>query len=152
MEREFASKANLVLHIFRNKKGETARHIAAILSPDTNAKKVLYILHALGAPRCTSQDYEILQNCSDGCHSSGIDNGMPPPEPKAYPVSSGRKDIISQDLGRCLTRLPSNAKETSSVLVECILKELIWHCVSSIVSSIEKRRESLSFHLPPFNQ
>lgn len=69
----------------RNQKGETARHLAAT-QMDSTGQKALYLLHAVGAMRCTTQDFEILQNCTGGCHSSGQENGVVPPEAKCYPV------------------------------------------------------------------
>lgn len=60
--------------------------MAAINIMDINCRKALYTLHAVGAARCGPGDYEKLKNCTAGCHPSGEDCGISPPEPKSYPV------------------------------------------------------------------
>ncbi|XP_065217015.1 85/88 kDa calcium-independent phospholipase A2-like [Planococcus citri] len=83
----------------RNKLGETPRHLAAINIMDTNARKALYTLHAVGAARCGPGDYDKLKNCTAGCHPSGEDCGVAPPEPKSYPARSILA-LYEQDLRR----------------------------------------------------
>ncbi|GLH07345.1 Poly [ADP-ribose] polymerase tankyrase [Gryllus bimaculatus] len=52
--------ANLM---YRNNKGETPRHC---ISPDARGERILYILHSVGAPRCSLT----MNGCSDGCIAS----------------------------------------------------------------------------------
>lgn len=52
--------------------GSTARHIIASSTyPEKNT--MLYILHAVGARRCTRH----LANCTDGCSPTGSFGGVP---------------------------------------------------------------------------
>ncbi|KAG8243688.1 85/88 kDa calcium-independent phospholipase A2 [Homalodisca vitripennis] len=56
----------------------TARHLAAQDQDSTN-QRILYLLHAVGAPRCEIDTH----GCTDGCIRDGIYNGLPPPIPQS---------------------------------------------------------------------
>ncbi|KAG0711495.1 85/ calcium-independent phospholipase A2 [Chionoecetes opilio] len=55
-----------------NKEGSTVRHTLAI-SSHREKNTMLYLLHAVGAPRCQVR----LANCTDGCSPSGSFDGVP---------------------------------------------------------------------------
>ncbi|KAL7635672.1 UNVERIFIED_CONTAM: hypothetical protein RMT77_013489 [Armadillidium vulgare] len=56
-----------------NNKGENARH--SVATRDLKYKnKMVYILHAVGAPRCSTQ----MATCSDGCSPNRRYDGEPP--------------------------------------------------------------------------
>lgn len=59
-----------------NSMGETARHLTAIGRRNEKQDLILYVLHAVGAKRCTVN----RSNCTDGCaQSTGSQfNGIPP--------------------------------------------------------------------------
>ncbi|XP_046659863.1 85/88 kDa calcium-independent phospholipase A2 isoform X3 [Homalodisca vitripennis] len=61
-----------------NNLGMTARHLAAQDQDSTN-QRILYLLHAVGAPRCEIDTH----GCTDGCIRDGIYNGLPPPIPQS---------------------------------------------------------------------
>ncbi|BES88624.1 Phospholipase A2 [Nesidiocoris tenuis] len=65
-----------------NNAGETPRHLAA-KSESPSAPKVLYVLHAVGAPRCKA----LIETCTPGCAPDGTDNGTPLPPASAGPPS-----------------------------------------------------------------
>ena len=65
------------MECFRNNAGATPRH--GIL-PESGGDKILYALHAVGAPRCTIE----VEGCTPGCINTSNDyNGAIPPVPPA---------------------------------------------------------------------
>lgn len=66
----------------RNNLGQSVRHLAA-QEKDNTSERILYILHAVGAPRCISG----ASNCTDGCSALGTYNGQIPPVPPSAQVS-----------------------------------------------------------------
>lgn len=68
----------------RNYSGQSVRHVAA-QEKDNASERILYILHAVGAPRCVSG----TSNCTDGCSTLGTYNGQIPPVPPSAQVSRG---------------------------------------------------------------
>lgn len=60
----------------RNHKGSTARHIVPN-DASIDAHRMLYILHAVGAKRCS----EDVVGCSTGCAHNESFNGSAPPVP-----------------------------------------------------------------------
>ena len=61
-----------------NKDEESARHVASIQRPEevlqqTWRDQIVYLLHTVGAPRCTKR----LAVCCEGCISDGQFNGVP---------------------------------------------------------------------------
>lgn len=67
--------------MLRNTAGHSVRHLAA-QETDRVGEKILYILHAVGAPRCDSA----VKGCIDGCSRKGTHNGIPPPVPESAQV------------------------------------------------------------------
>jgi calcium-independent phospholipase A2 len=77
-----------LVFLIRNIAGATPRHCIALGSV---GDKILYVLHSVGAPRCSLD----MQGCNAGCEGSSDDyNGVPPPPPLS-PVS---RDILNQML------------------------------------------------------
>lgn len=62
-----------------NRRGHTPRHMVGRSSLRTADDNILYILHSVGAKRCT----ELSRNCPSGCNSSGDYNGIPPDQPES---------------------------------------------------------------------
>ncbi|KAL1451791.1 hypothetical protein WDU94_006137 [Cyamophila willieti] len=64
-----------------NGDGYTARHIASGLSQggagDSASDRIVYVLHAVGAARCSPD----TPACGQGCVAGGTNNGNPPPAP-----------------------------------------------------------------------
>jgi calcium-independent phospholipase A2 len=59
--------------------------------PGSDGDKILYILHAVGAPRCSLD----VQGCNPGCEGSSDDyNGVPP----VVPFSSQSREVVNQML------------------------------------------------------
>ncbi|CAL4110976.1 unnamed protein product [Meganyctiphanes norvegica] len=56
-----------------NSKNENPRHIVATSSYE-DKDEMLYILYAVGAPRCKTH----VESCTEGCALDGKDNGKPP--------------------------------------------------------------------------
>ena len=54
-----------------NYKGDSPRHLA---SRKSNLNRVLYVLHSVGAKRCS----EKLSKCTEGCSPTGKDDGKSP--------------------------------------------------------------------------
>lgn len=74
--------------LIRNNAGATPRHG---IQPESGGDKILYILHSVGAPRCSLA----MQGCTRGCEgSSDYYNGVPPPAPS----SSESHEIVTQML------------------------------------------------------
>lgn len=63
-------------HALRNHEGASARHLASKDS-SSEANKILYILQAVGAERCSQE----TEGCSSGCSVKGKFNGTAPPTP-----------------------------------------------------------------------
>ncbi|XP_050351529.1 85/88 kDa calcium-independent phospholipase A2 [Nymphalis io] len=59
----------------KNKAGYTARHVVPTEMTNGNFDKILYVLHAVGAQRCSAA----TSGCGAGCASRGEYNGVPPP-------------------------------------------------------------------------
>ncbi|PNF40047.1 85/88 kDa calcium-independent phospholipase A2 [Cryptotermes secundus] len=73
---------------YENNMGATPRHGIA---PESGGDKILYVLHSVGAPRCSLN----MQGCNRGCEGSSFDyNGVPP----ATPPSSESREILNQML------------------------------------------------------
>jgi len=73
---------------YKNNAGATPRHG---IQPESGGDKILYILHSVGAPRCSPD----MQGCTRGCEGSSDDfNGVPPP----VPPSSESREIVAQML------------------------------------------------------
>ncbi|KAL1128876.1 hypothetical protein AAG570_013410 [Ranatra chinensis] len=62
----------------KNRLGETARHLAG-QEENEQSELVLYTLHAVGAPRCST----VLPSCNSACAPGGTRDGVPPPPPPA---------------------------------------------------------------------
>ncbi|XP_050434719.1 85/88 kDa calcium-independent phospholipase A2 [Adelges cooleyi] len=73
-----------------NNLGLTARHIAATNNgPDKVSDKIVYILHAVGANRCTVRNINSTDtSCAKGCVWNQQYNGLPPQKPISMPVRS----------------------------------------------------------------
>ncbi|KAI5720122.1 hypothetical protein M8J77_002180 [Diaphorina citri] len=71
------------INALSGEEGMTARHIASSQSSggvgggDNVSDRILYILHAVGAARCTLD----MPGCGVGCRAGGTWNGTPPPVP-----------------------------------------------------------------------
>jgi calcium-independent phospholipase A2 len=77
-----------LVFLIRNNAGATPRHAIVL---ESGGDKILYILHSVGAPRCSLQ----MQGCNRGCEGSSDDyNGIPP----ATPPSSESREILNQML------------------------------------------------------
>jgi len=77
-----------LVFLVRNNKGATPRHC---ILPESGSDKILYILHAVGAPRCSLD----MQGCNPGCEGSSDDyNGIAPP----VPFSSDSRELLNQML------------------------------------------------------
>ncbi|XP_014284806.1 85/88 kDa calcium-independent phospholipase A2 [Halyomorpha halys] len=81
-----------------NNDGMTARHLAASDGNELSAK-ILYILHAVGAPRCPF----LMASCHPGCAPEGTENGIPPP-PAPGPAHRAVSSILQSST---LTGTPS---------------------------------------------
>lgn len=72
----------------RNNAGATPRHC---IRSESGSDKILYILHSVGAPRCSRDTV----GCTRGCEgSSDSYNGVPPPAP----VTSESRELVAQML------------------------------------------------------
>lgn len=76
-----------------NKEGSTARHIIASSSLKEK-HRMLYLLHAVGAPRCRMR----FANCTDGCSPTGSFDGVP----TEYPTVSRGRMTYDDFLDSCL--------------------------------------------------
>ncbi|XP_030372689.1 85/88 kDa calcium-independent phospholipase A2 isoform X2 [Scaptodrosophila lebanonensis] len=63
----------------KNKDGKTPRHMVGTETSDNKEDEILYILHSVGAKRCSDSS----SKCPPGCHAKGTYNGIPP-EPTEY--------------------------------------------------------------------
>lgn len=61
-----------------NRRGHTPRHMVGRSHRSTD-DNILYILHSVGAKRCS----EMSRNCPSGCNFSGDYNGIPPEQPES---------------------------------------------------------------------
>ncbi|CAH2090871.1 unnamed protein product [Euphydryas editha] len=59
----------------KNNAGYTARHVVPTEMTNSNYDKILYVLHSVGAQRCSGD----TPGCSAGCSARGEYNGVPPP-------------------------------------------------------------------------
>ncbi|KAG6446584.1 hypothetical protein O3G_MSEX004519 [Manduca sexta] len=74
----------------KNNMGYTARHLVHTEMSNSNADKILYVLHAVGAKRCPEES----RGCGPSCSARGDYNGVPPaPAPGA-----AARDLVSQML------------------------------------------------------
>ncbi|XP_045766351.1 85/88 kDa calcium-independent phospholipase A2 [Maniola jurtina] len=88
----------------RNNAGFTARHIVPTDMSNSNYDKILYILHSVGAQRCTSD----IPGCGSGCSARGEYNGVPPP---AVARAATREQI--SDMLTSATMAKASTLETS---------------------------------------
>ncbi|XP_066992758.1 85/88 kDa calcium-independent phospholipase A2 [Anabrus simplex] len=73
---------------YRNNSGAIPRHL---VPTDARGDRVLYILHAVGAPRCSVD----MLGCSRNCSAAETEyKGIPPPEPN----SAASREILDQML------------------------------------------------------
>lgn len=73
-----------------NDMGYTARHTIPTEMANSNADRILYVLHAVGARRCTAE----IAGCGPSCSARGDYNGVPPQNaPKA-----ATRDLVTQML------------------------------------------------------
>lgn len=73
-----------------NRSGKTPRHMVGKSSQRNIDDNILYILHSVGAKRCSESNI----NCPAGCSYSGDYNGLPPEQPE----SPERREQIYQVL------------------------------------------------------
>lgn len=74
----------------KNKMGYTARHVIPAEMSNSTYDRMLYILHAIGAKRCTSE----VAGCKPSCSHRGDYNGIPP----ALVACSATRDLVNQML------------------------------------------------------
>lgn len=74
-----------------NKEGKTPRHMVGKDDSGSKDAMILYILHSIGAKRCTENGGS---KCPPGCSGKGNYNGIPP----AQPESSEQREHIQQVL------------------------------------------------------
>ncbi|XP_047993745.1 85/88 kDa calcium-independent phospholipase A2 isoform X1 [Leguminivora glycinivorella] len=90
-----------------NNAGYTARHMVPCEMSSSNYDKILYVLHAVGAQRCSAD----VVGCGPGCAARGDYNGVPPP---SVPRPSSR-DVISHMLSVAAmeraSTLPASGKQ-----------------------------------------
>lgn len=75
---------------YKNHKGATPRHLAAKDS-SSEANKMLYLLHSVGAERCSLE----TEGCSSGCSLKGKFNGTAPPTPYAIYAREALDQILA---------------------------------------------------------
>ncbi|EDW37534.1 GL16301 [Drosophila persimilis] len=63
----------------KNKDGKTPRHMVGNDASGNKEDEILYILHSVGAKRCT----ESGSKCPPGCNAKGTYNGIPPEAPES---------------------------------------------------------------------
>ncbi|CAG9794023.1 unnamed protein product [Diatraea saccharalis] len=80
--------ANLEL---RNNEGYTARHCVPIEMSSSIYDKILFVLHAVGAKRCSGD----MSGCRPGCSSRGEYNGVPPPPVARAPARKVINDMLT---------------------------------------------------------
>ncbi|XP_063703778.1 85/88 kDa calcium-independent phospholipase A2-like [Culicoides brevitarsis] len=61
-----------------NHEGKTPRHMVGKDANGTNDDMILYILHSVGAKRCS----DAKKDCPPGCNATGTYNGIPPAQPE----------------------------------------------------------------------
>lgn len=96
---------------YKNQKGATPRHLAT-KDTSSEANKILYILHSVGAERC-SQD---TKGCTSGCSFAGKFNGTAPPTPFTMYAREALDEILStnaMDIASCQS---GEAKKRSHAL------------------------------------
>ncbi|GBP10818.1 hypothetical protein EVAR_72789_1 [Eumeta japonica] len=64
---------------FKNKNGQTPRHMVGNDANGTKTDEILYILHSVGAKRCSDDKTK----CPPGCNAKASYNGIPPEAPEA---------------------------------------------------------------------
>lgn len=89
-----------------NNSGQSARHLAA-QEKDETSERILYMLHAVGAPRCASDTVK----CTDGCSAFGTHNGQVPPVPPSAQV---------RPIMRCFENIIDLKKDTRGGRVLCL--------------------------------
>ncbi|XP_034245059.1 85/88 kDa calcium-independent phospholipase A2-like [Thrips palmi] len=97
---------------YKNNNGATARHLAT-KDTSSDGNKILYLLHSVGAARC-SQD---MKECTSGCSFTGKFNGTAPPSPYAIYarealdqiLATNAMDIASHRNGDKSSRIRSHA-------------------------------------------
>lgn len=89
-----------------NNLGQSVRHIAA-QEKDNISERILYILHAVGAPRCLSD----VSSCTDGCSALGTYNGQIPPVPPSAQV---------RPIMRCFENIIDTKNDTQGGRVLCL--------------------------------
>ncbi|XP_065359483.1 85/88 kDa calcium-independent phospholipase A2 isoform X2 [Calliphora vicina] len=63
----------------KNKNGQTPRHMVGNDANGSKEDEILYILHSVGAKRCSADK----SKCPPGCNAKGTYNGIPPEAPEA---------------------------------------------------------------------
>ncbi|KAJ8713641.1 hypothetical protein PYW07_014011 [Mythimna separata] len=74
----------------KNNQGNTPRHILPTEMSNNNYDRILYVLHAVGAKRCTPE----VPGCGPSCSARGDYNGVPPPAV----ARASTRDLVSQML------------------------------------------------------
>ncbi|XP_045450931.1 85/88 kDa calcium-independent phospholipase A2 [Melitaea cinxia] len=75
----------------KNKAGYTARHVVPTEMTNSDYDKILYVLHAVGAQRCS----EGTAGCGAGCAARGEYNGVPPPAVAAAAARAHVADMLA---------------------------------------------------------
>lgn len=75
---------------YKNHEGATARHLATKDS-SSDGNKILYILHSVGAERCSPN----TKGCTSGCSANGKFNGTAPPSPFAMYARDALDQILA---------------------------------------------------------
>ncbi|KAK3917368.1 85/88 kDa calcium-independent phospholipase A2 [Frankliniella fusca] len=75
---------------YKNHKGATPRHLAT-KDTSSEANKILYILHSVGAERCCQE----TKGCTSGCSFGGKFNGTAPPTPFSIYAREALDEILS---------------------------------------------------------
>ncbi|XP_037933681.1 85/88 kDa calcium-independent phospholipase A2 isoform X2 [Teleopsis dalmanni] len=63
----------------KNKDGNSPRHMVGTEANGSKSDEILYILHSVGAKRCSSSNTK----CPSGCNAKGTYNGIPPEAPES---------------------------------------------------------------------
>ncbi|XP_061714883.1 85/88 kDa calcium-independent phospholipase A2-like [Cydia pomonella] len=84
-----------------NNSGYTARHMVPYDMSNSNYDKILYVLHAVGAQRCSAE----VAGCGPGCAGSDDYDGVPPPR---VPQPACR-DVISHMLNLAARERAANS-------------------------------------------
>ncbi|XP_063363554.1 85/88 kDa calcium-independent phospholipase A2 [Cydia amplana] len=84
-----------------NNSGYTARHMVPCEMSNSNYDKILYVLHAVGAQRCSAE----VTGCGPGCAARGNYDGVPPPR-VPHPAC---RDVISHMLSLATRERAANS-------------------------------------------